>query len=179
MKLIVLILLNIVSLSVVAEDKLKVDFLNSCEHKSNRTQHFCACSYEELTQGARQKQKLRQQAQVNFNYKKNRFEQTLNKNAQILISDPTLTIQRIDKLCDKHDELQVYIEQLPQGHRGKIDTRKLSKIDLQNLTLKKQYSKKEIHDHLHRYQDSTKSYQLLINDAAYCGALRNLAKLEQ
>lgn len=160
--------LLLVSAYVTADD------LTHCVNRFHQTESICQCAVDHGQQVFVDKQQAQQDRQIN------QKEANFNKIQQQLLADPNLTKERIDIVCDRFDVQYVYEESLPQNERMKrVDSRQMSKQEIQTLTLKRREAAKDVHDLLHKFAASTKSYQTLSSQSGFCKGRYDLAKMKK
>ena len=150
------------------------DDLTHCVNRFHQTESLCQCAVERGQQVFVDKKQAQQDRQFN------QQADALNKRTEQLLADPNLTEQRINIVCDRFDEQYVYEESLPQNERMKrVDSRQMSTQEIQTLTLKRREAAKDVHDLLHKFAASTKSYQTLFSQSGFCKGGYDLAKMKK
>ena len=150
------------------------DDVTHCVNRFHQTEFLCQCAVDRGQQVFVDKQQAQQERQIN------QKAATFNKIQQQLLTDPNLTKERIDIVCDRFDEQYVYEESLPQNERMKrVDSRQMSKQEIQTLTLKRREAAKDVHDLLHKFAASTKSYQILFSQSGFCKGRYDLVKMKK
>jgi len=150
------------------------DDLTHCVNRFHQTKSLCQCAVERGQQVFVDKQQAQQDRQIN------QKDAAFNKRQQQLLADPNLTEERIDIVCDRFNEQYVYEESLPQNERAKrVDSRQMSKQEIQTLTLKRREAAKDVHNLLDKFAASTKSYQTLFSQSGFCKGRYDLAKMKK
>lgn len=155
-----------------ADSDLKSGYIQSCENHFRKSPAFCQCSYDVFTAPARNNKE--KAAPINFEEQKQRLENEIKKDEDVLASDAALYPSRIGRICRFHND--IYTLNAQSGDNSV----KLNMTDEQQkaFTLRMTNLKRKLHDTLERYAINSNSYTIL-NGGELCRARRMLKQLKK